>query len=431
MIRQNEERKRVGFTLLEILLVIAAIGILAAIVIVAINPQRQLAQVRNAERQSSVNTLANALDQYFIDNGSYPEEIDGFYREICRIGVGDSSDCIELDELIPTYIAHLPIDNAEENENHTGYQVAINLVNKKISIKSQYGELDELIVVNFMEPYATGGDEVYDIEVDGTIYRVHEFTTVGESQLEVLQDIQLEYLVIAGGGGGGGSSNGSRGGGGGGAGGYQKYISEESLNTDSQLLSLTISTLEITVGQGGQGGTGGVSTGATGISGNASAIIGFVEAEGGGGGGRAHLSVAGHGQNGGSGGGGGGSGGIPGTGVIEQGYGGGSPSGSQSGGGGGGAAEIGNNPPVVGTGGQGGNGISSSITGSLIWYAGGGGGGGRYVIGTGGQGGGADGRTGSGEGNSGVIGTGGGGGGVNFGNGGNGGSGIVIIRYPI
>lgn len=57
-----------GFTLIEILLVIGLIAILAAIVIIAINPARQFAQARNTQRFSDVNAVLNAVHQNMIDN---------------------------------------------------------------------------------------------------------------------------------------------------------------------------------------------------------------------------------------------------------------------------------------------------------------------------------------------------------------------------
>jgi len=104
---QRDKREEKGFTLLEILLVIAAIGILAAIVLVAINPTKQIAQVRTAAINSEKNALEKAMQQEFIDTGSYPTLIDGVQRRICSNTV--TTDCINITaDIAPTYIAAIP-----------------------------------------------------------------------------------------------------------------------------------------------------------------------------------------------------------------------------------------------------------------------------------------------------------------------------------
>jgi prepilin-type N-terminal cleavage/methylation domain-containing protein len=85
---------RKGFTLLEVLLVVAAIAILAGIVILAINPAKQLAEARNATRHADVKTVLDAVYQYSIDNnGDFPAGLDTTLRVIGTSGSGCDMEC--------------------------------------------------------------------------------------------------------------------------------------------------------------------------------------------------------------------------------------------------------------------------------------------------------------------------------------------------
>ncbi|OGJ65976.1 hypothetical protein A3F36_03135 [Candidatus Peribacteria bacterium RIFCSPHIGHO2_12_FULL_55_11] len=86
---RKTHRFRYGFTLIELLLVIGIIGVLASIVIVAINPTRQLAQARNATRRMDTGEIMKALQQYQIKTRSLPAGIDTTLK---MIGT-DSSGC--------------------------------------------------------------------------------------------------------------------------------------------------------------------------------------------------------------------------------------------------------------------------------------------------------------------------------------------------
>lgn len=227
-----------------------------------------------------------------------------------------------------------------------------------------------------------------------------------------LEEVVVNYGVIAGGGGGGGS-NGTDAGGGGGAGGI-----------DEGYIPLGIGTYAVTVGAGGAG----AAAGASGSDGSNSSIAALVVATGGGGGGQHGAN----GRKGGSGGGGGGNPGAPGqggNGLAGQGFDGGrGDAASNGGGGGGGYSAVGGNASATAVGGNGGAGGVVNVPGAGATYGGGGGGGNG---GLGGEGGGAAGGAAGNPGANATANTGGGGGGGATGTqaGGNGGSGRVIITY--
>src|SRR3989344_7285909 len=113
-----------GFTLLEVLLVVAAIAILAGIVTVALNPAKQLGDTRNAQRRSDVATILNAVHQYAIDNaGNLPTGIDSVTATSQVLGTAltgcDATctatttvvACVDLaTELVPTYVVGIPFN---------------------------------------------------------------------------------------------------------------------------------------------------------------------------------------------------------------------------------------------------------------------------------------------------------------------------------
>jgi prepilin-type N-terminal cleavage/methylation domain-containing protein len=130
--------RQAGFTLVELILVVAIIVIIAAAVFVALNPAKRIGEANDAARWSDANQVLNAVHQYVVDNsGSFPNSgswtadvnfvlgTDGSGCDTDCGAVATQAACLNLTDLVSNnYIGSIPQDPVTGSAGNTDYYAA-------------------------------------------------------------------------------------------------------------------------------------------------------------------------------------------------------------------------------------------------------------------------------------------------------------------
>lgn len=167
MVPLRRTQRQKGFTLVELLIVIAILAILAAVVFVGIDPTARFEDTRNAKRSTDLNNILSALKLNQVDNkGAFIEALSdkpegaaymiGTNPNDCTTScttpiITTSPNCVDLSGLVKPagsrggYLPSVPFDPSTGNEplgtaSMTGYYVMKN-TNKTLTIGACHTEL--------------------------------------------------------------------------------------------------------------------------------------------------------------------------------------------------------------------------------------------------------------------------------------------------
>jgi len=143
-----QHNRQAGFTLPELIVVVAIFGILAVLAFFVLKPEDVGVQRRNSERQTNLALIAQALGNYHQKTGSLPDGIDTQTKAI-----GNDSGQVDLcKDLVPGYMSDLPMDplygqvtkvdacNAEGQDYVSGYTIERSADSSYVTLRAPNAE---------------------------------------------------------------------------------------------------------------------------------------------------------------------------------------------------------------------------------------------------------------------------------------------------
>ncbi len=118
----RKSHKLPGFTLIEVLVVVALVAILASITFIAINPAKNFADARNAQRSFDVGEILSAVTQYTSTQGNTVAGLGTIATCPTVTSLGTSG--LDLSTtLVDSYIPGIPMDPSVGTAAVTGYNI--------------------------------------------------------------------------------------------------------------------------------------------------------------------------------------------------------------------------------------------------------------------------------------------------------------------